>query len=129
MYCPSFPDALTMQTFFAPADRCARMSPSTSCRSSRSLSVFSISPLVIVLLLFDYTEIGEIYSYEHSFFERTYVLVVRSSIQVVLPHAMVVSETPLPKRGLFVLLVGWGCPEREPLPLSQAGIRASRPPR
>src|SRR4029450_9483913 len=118
-----------MHTFIAPGDRCARMSSSTGRRWRRSLSVFNISPVVIVLLLFDYTEIGEIYLYEHSFFECTYVLVVRLYIQLVLPHATLVTETPLPKRGLFYLLVGRGCPEREPLSLSRAGIRASRPPR
>ena len=103
MYCPSFPDAPTMHTFIAPGDRCARMSPSAGRRSSRSLSVFNISTLVIVFLLFDYTEIGEIYLYEHSFFERMYVLGVRSCIQVVLPNAWNVTETALPKRGLFFL--------------------------
>src|SRR5512143_475631 len=64
MYCPSLPDAPTMQTFIAPGDPCVRTSPSPGRRWSRSLRVFIVSPLVIVLLLFDDTEIGYIYRFQ-----------------------------------------------------------------
>jgi hypothetical protein len=60
MYRPSFPDAPTMHTFFAPGDPGVRTSPSTGRRWSRSLSAVIVSPLVTVLLLPDSAGAGAI---------------------------------------------------------------------
>ena len=48
-----------MQTFIAPGDPCVRMS-STGRRGSCSLFVAIVSPLVMVFLLVDFAEIGDI---------------------------------------------------------------------
>src|SRR4051794_39630701 len=60
MYCPSFPDAPTIQTFFAPGDPGIRTSPSTCRPWGRSLLVVSAVALVIVLLLLGSAEVGDI---------------------------------------------------------------------
>src|SRR5690348_8195697 len=125
MYRPSFPDAPTIHTFFAAGDHCARISPPVGCRSSRSLSLFSISPLAIVFLLFDDTEISEIDLYEHSFFDCTYAFVVRSCYSGGSTEGIDVTAPVRPKCELLLLRLRWGRPAREPSRPSRAGTEAS----